>query len=213
MFELKKYCSMDVKLLRQGCLKFMQNFVNVLDINPFTEASTLAPAVMLGFRKKFLIENTLSIIPSNNYCINKNQSKIGKKWLVYEKHFNNNNTQINYEYKIDSIYVEGYDPSTNTVYEFFGCYFHGCIKCFKYRKYNLRDAKNIYDRHESSMLRINKLQQMGYIVNVKWECDFKNFLNGNQSIDTQLSKEYALHYDMINCRNAIYGGRTEVFST
>ena len=32
--------------------------------------------------------------------------------------------------------VEGYDESTNTVNEFQGCFFHGCITCFPNRMQN-----------------------------------------------------------------------------
>jgi len=30
-------------------------------------------------------------------------------------------------------YVDGYDPITNVVYEFNGCYWHGCPKCYPNR--------------------------------------------------------------------------------
>lgn len=28
-------------------------------------------------------------------------------------------------------YVDGYDENTNTIYEFNGCFYHGCLKCLK----------------------------------------------------------------------------------
>lgn len=206
MHELEKYCSLDVTLLRKGCLKFMENFKQVLNINPFTESTTLAQAVMLGYRKQFLIPNTLSINSTNNYGLNKHQSKIGKKWLVYEKNVNGN-INICFEYKIDTIFVDGYDPTTNTVYEFFGCYFHGCPKCFSFKC----SKSNITERYESTMLRVHKLRNMGFNLEIKWECDFIKYLKKNPIINDRISKDYEMHYHSINCRDAIFGGRTEVF--
>lgn len=75
--ELKKYCALDVSILRKGCIQFMIDFINILDINPFLQSMTLAQAVMLGFRKKFLIPNTLGIVPRTNYMFGKTQSAIG----------------------------------------------------------------------------------------------------------------------------------------
>ena len=32
------------------------------------------------------------------------------------------------------VFVDGYHPPTNTVYEFMGCNFHGCLKCHPDRR-------------------------------------------------------------------------------
>lgn len=52
---------------------------------------------------------------------------------------------------------------------------------------------------------------MDYNVNVKWECDFKKYLKQNPEIYTRLSQDYLMHYNLINCRDSIFGGRSEVF--
>ena len=63
----------------------------------------------------------------------KQQSKIGDIWLEYVKHTNKIDNLIK-EYKIPHFhfgnnerhkYVDGYDPATNTIYEFLGDYWHG----------------------------------------------------------------------------------------
>lgn len=65
--ELIKYCKMDVNILKKGCIKYTKIFLENLGISPFLEATTLASTVMLGFRKTFLQQNTLGIVPVGGY--------------------------------------------------------------------------------------------------------------------------------------------------
>ena len=30
----------------------------------------------------------------------------------------------------EMVFIDGFDQETNTIYEFYGCYFHGCPHCF-----------------------------------------------------------------------------------
>ena len=40
----------------------------------------------------------------------------------------------------ESYFVDGFNPTTNTVYEFHGCYYHGCVKCFKNSRHQSRNC-------------------------------------------------------------------------
>ena len=40
------------------------------------------------------------------------------------------------ERKIKGHYVNGYDPNTKYVYQFYECFSHGCVKCFDSSEYN-----------------------------------------------------------------------------
>ena len=68
-----------------------------------------------------------------------NHSKVALEWLLWQdskfpepriRHARNAG-----EYRIpNSRYtVDGYDEETNTVYEFQGCFFHGCRTCYPNR--------------------------------------------------------------------------------
>lgn len=60
--------------------------------------------------------------------------------------------------------VDGYCPETNTIYEFYGCYYHGCKKC------NINKKKiNVY---EKTIERENALKKMGYNVISIWEHEY-----------------------------------------
>lgn len=118
--ELIKYCCDDVRLLREGCVKFMLDFVDLLQVNPFLQTFTIAQAVMCVYRKLFMKKDSLAIIPRNNYRTNKQQSFIGRKWLIYENE--KVNGKIKEEYKLkEGLLVDGFLEENNTVYEFQVC--------------------------------------------------------------------------------------------
>ncbi len=56
--ELKKYCTADVALLRAGCVKFRNSFLQSTGVDPF-EKITIASACMEVYRRGFLAEDTI----------------------------------------------------------------------------------------------------------------------------------------------------------
>lgn len=50
--ELLKYCESDVKLLKEGCLKFVQEFQEIAGFNPLIESITIASACNLFWRRE-----------------------------------------------------------------------------------------------------------------------------------------------------------------
>ena len=65
--EILTYCRSDVDILRRCCLEFRELFRDVTDIDPFEKCLTIASACNLVFRKNFLKENTIAIIPPHGY--------------------------------------------------------------------------------------------------------------------------------------------------
>ena len=66
--EIDKYCKMDVEILRQGCVKFRNIFYEYTTVDAF-QSCTIASAVMSVYRKLFLPENTIGLIPKHEYHI------------------------------------------------------------------------------------------------------------------------------------------------
>lgn len=70
--------------------------------------------------------------------------------------------------------VDGYDEQTRSVYEFQGCFFHGCLRCFPNRskKHLIHLNKTMYDVREETRNKINRLTDSGYRIYEMWECEW-----------------------------------------
>lgn len=120
-----------------------------------------------------------------------------------------------FEYKtpLGGISVDGYNPETNTIYEFLGCYFHGCKNCFNWRQAKTHDNVTMDDKYSATHYRIQGFTSMGYTVCTIWECSFRKLLKQNPILLNSLQNSNLILYGNINCRDALFGGRTEVFQT
>jgi hypothetical protein len=114
-------------------------------------------------------------------CCKNGYSQKAIKWLnlisitekIYIQHAENSE-----EFKIlDPLYnkvykVDGYCKTTNTVYEYMGCIWHGCQKCFNENEishpYSGLSNKEIYNK---TMFRLKQIISLGYKVIIKWEHD------------------------------------------
>ena len=78
-----------------------------------------------------------------------------------------------------SLPVNGFCESTNEVFEFQGCVFHGCGKCNTNRDSNgnLKElncfGKNIQELQKSTQEKIEKLEEEGFTVYQIYECEWK----------------------------------------
>lgn len=103
-------------------------------------------------------------------CASTAISSVSQKWL--------SSLDINLvrEHKIahDSGYyvVDGYDASTNTVYEFYGDYWHGNPKVFDPETINPSLDKKFKDLYNNTMLREQVLKNLGYNLVSIWESDY-----------------------------------------
>jgi len=106
--------------------------------------------------------------------------------------------------ELPRISVDGYCAETNTIYEFFGCYWHGCT-CKPFRDVITTNGYTLAPRYERTMARLEQITRAGYQVKVQWECEFDN-----AGIATP---KLPAHPTVCKCplctRDALYGGRTE----
>lgn len=114
-------------------------------------------------------------------------SKMQKNWLCFmEKFFNvklqfENNDRNESEYLVPQTkyHVDGYCKESNTIFEFYGDYWHGNPK-----KYNLNDVNKINnktfgDLYKKTIERENELKALGYNIVSMWETDWNKI---NKSI-------------------------------
>ena len=111
----------------------------------------------------------LSKIYSSKKCI---------KWL--ENIMINENIFIQHqknkgEYNIPNTLckVDGYCQDTNTIYEFHGCFYHSCIKC--YNENDINSLKNIQNKiiYQKTINKENFIKNLKYNLITIWEHDYK----------------------------------------
>ena len=138
--EMEAYCISDVKLLKAGCEKFQTEFEGHADFNPMEKCITIASSCNCFWRKKLLRPNTIAVEPPRGWHgAQTNTSRVARQWLAYENHklrvtegehdlvhpdrirTATNGGEVGIYTPAQSFLVDGFDESTNTVYEFHGC--------------------------------------------------------------------------------------------
>jgi len=119
-----------VDILRRGCLELRRLIAN---IDPF-QYITIASVCQAIYRNLFLPKNTIAIYnenPTDNYSIKsiKWLKYISQKCKINIRHAcNGGEVAININGK--TLKVDGYCEETETIYQFHGCYYHGCRHCY-----------------------------------------------------------------------------------
>ncbi len=120
-------------------------------------------------------------------CSQNQSSQISFKWLYHiettlnvklQHALNDGEHKIpNTKYKVD-----GYHQETNTCYEFHGCFWHGCIKCFDQDKINPISKLSYKKLYEKTLIREEYIKLQGYNLVTVWECDFRKLIKLNEPI-------------------------------
>lgn len=70
--------------------------------------------------------------------------------------------------------VDGFIPETNTVYEFYGDYWHGNPLVFEQNQMNTNNGKSFRDLYEITINRRNSIVSAGYHIIEIWESDWNS---------------------------------------
>jgi len=82
---------------------------------------------------------------------------------------------------IKFFYADGFDPKTNTVYEYNGDYWHGNPKKFPPDKLNTRTGTTFKSLYNKTLEKEKLLKQAGYTVVTMWESDYNYLMNQNKN--------------------------------
>ena len=101
--------------------------------------------------------------------------------------------------------VDRYNAVSRTVYEFHGCFFHGCPTCFPNRHAQIRmhDGQTMDDLYQRTQAWDRAILQSGYSLQTMWECEWnrlKAYRDDIQGLGL---------VDHLEPRDTFYGGRTE----
>ena len=212
--ELLRYCRLDVKILEQACVKFRELFMQVTSmenykgIDPFKHSVTLAAACNLVYRSLFLRPETIALLPPQGFQPKKAYSVKALQWLHYESVKRNCHIQhaVNGgEVKIGGHFVDGWCEETQTVFQYFGCMWHGC-RCMGQTK-NKINQKSMSTLYQNTMKELQKLSQIPNITVVHiWEHEFDKKLADKKS-DAKGIVATAKIAPPLNPRAAFFGGR------
>ena len=209
--ELVAYCESDVKLLKEGCLKFKKLFEEKSKFNPFS-CMTIASACNRDLRQNRMEPNTIASEPLHGWRLNTNHSNVSLEWLHWEdsklgriQHARNKGElripNTNYT-------VDGYDEATKTVYEFEGCFWHGCRTCYPNRSETHRrlEDRSMEDVYICMQRKVLDLLSRGYNVKQMWECLWTQLKQNDPAVRAFVNKLNIV--SPLNPRDAFCGGRT-----
>ncbi|XP_024945855.1 uncharacterized protein LOC112495116, partial [Cephus cinctus] len=84
--EFIEYCRSDVTILRQACVSFREMFLQHGNVCPFSESTTIASACSKVFRKNFLRDEQIAILPPGGHRYSDKQSRKAILWLLSLEH-------------------------------------------------------------------------------------------------------------------------------
>ena len=104
--------------------------------------------------------------------------------------------------------VDGLDHTTHNVYEFHGCLYHGCRRCFPDRdQYSFSSPDRTMEALDQATFQKTKtLRDMGYTVYEMWECEWQAKLRASPEIQSFLASLDIV--PPLSSRDAFFGGRT-----
>ena len=132
-----------------------------------------------------------------------------QEWLLYLE--DKLEVTLDRQTKIGKYHVDGYDPRTKTVYEFNGCFWHGCSRCFQGQIINQQNKKSMKTLLVETMSKRAALIDMGYKVKTMWGHQW-SVLRGLPHIQELIDdNQERLRVPYLRIKEGMKGGRTEVF--
>ena len=102
--------------------------------------------------------------------------------------------------------VDGYFKETRTVYEFYGCFYHGHT-CKPFRDVSTMSGETLAHHYERTMTRLEKITRAVYQVRIQWDCEFDESGKVNQK--PELLAHPLVEQGPLKSRDALYGCRNE----
>ena len=215
--DMEAYCVSDVKLLKAGCEKFVDEFSEEAEFNPLVKCVTIASACNRYWRKKHVLHKLVAVQPPNGWkgC-QTNQSWKARLWLKWcGRRLGGEGSTIRHvdnggEARLSGMLVDGLDSGSRTVYEFNGCFYHGCPRCFPKQRHTVsarRGDRSFEECYESTQVKKARLEALGYRVVSQWECDWDRLAKSDADLSTFVAQQSDASAPL-QPRDAFFGGRT-----
>lgn len=217
--EILKYCENDVDVLMKAWLTFQQKMFDMTGIFPGGIRDMSAASYTNLVWKSTIDHSTIGVIPTNNYVRNDNQSQIAREWLNFEDMiyyggemiYSGKNIEGEKRIQVGSSFykVDGYHEPSNTIFEFAGCFYHGCQVCTRPDSRFPLNNLTFRDLNAKFVNTIGYFKAQGFNVRVMWECEWKRMRQESET-SSFLKEIYEFVPDglPIDPQDALYGGRT-----
>ncbi|XP_029561594.1 uncharacterized protein LOC115157467 [Salmo trutta] len=214
--EMESYCDNDVVILREGCLRFRAEVIKGAGIDPWS-CTAIASACMKTYRTHFLPLASIAIPSPENYRRQfKSYSSGSIQWLEYlaqDKDIFIQHALNRGEKAFGPDHVDGYTQidGVEAVFEYNGCFFHGCKSCFEPQALCVLTQKTFGEMYLEFQDKCESLQATyGLKVNVMWEHEWTALKKSDPHVRAFLSS-----FDPpepLEPRQALYGGRTNALT-
>ena len=165
------------------------------------------------------VSSPIAQVPSEGYVKKDQYSKASIQWLEWVMHqsaqkgkpmiiqhaLSGGEVSVSgTKYKLD-----GYCQASNTAYEYMGCLWHGCPKCFPLERKKTKSARTGQSMDELYALTTKKRQELkdlGFRYVEMWEHDFQDQLKNNPELSLFVSTLDL--QERLDPRDSFFGGRT-----
>ena len=203
--EIIECCRSDVDTLRRGMMKLREDFIQLENIDPL-HYITIASVCMTIYCSNYMPKKTVVIVPES--VKTDNFSIMSIMWLNYVSNGVNIQHALNGSEKKLTIFhgnetykVDGFCKENNTVYEFYGCFWHRCPKCFKPNIINSKNQKDMGTLNDITIEKCDTIKNAGYNHVLIYECQLarnKHFRKFAKNFTQQI-------VEPLNPREAFYG--------
>ena len=193
---------------------------------PGVDNLTIASYCIKVWRLHHLKPDTIGLVPPMGYLQRDVASKVARTWLVYVEacmppqdaenftYVGKNEGEFRVPIPHTRYKADGYLPRTRTVYEFYGCVWHGCPDCFSPKAKCLRVGQTFATLYSRTLQREGVLKDNGFNIVSMWECEWRSRLRGAGQLrdmyDFLVGEEVdALIKEPHNPREGLYGGRVD----
>jgi hypothetical protein len=238
--EIRKYCWMDVDILATAIDLFRKEHIDfgedMEEVSPTWQPTPIDPLVYFTQAQaamKFFLQGHAQSVTKERAAVSGRRIRAGFSnkaimWLERVRQQNGisrivhagNSEKEYFDNRSTFSYVDGYSYNGSAthpgehIYEFFGCFWHGCPHCFGDKIGSIAEIhpvrgipwKLIYDKTVEKERKLRSAYGNTHVT-VIWECEFDASLRESPVSDYE--KEMC---NLITDRAMFFGGRTEVFS-
>ena len=219
--EMLTYCMADVEVLLIAVQEFRQTFVATVGFDPIQSHFTLPSMSFAAFRRSFLGPKVIGLTPNRDYGVSvKSNSHIGKTWLDWLEH-QTPGLEITREQQLGIRVADGFDHENKTIYEFNGCYFHGCPRCYRENRDVVGPGVMKKTPNQAYAEWLEKLQYYEQLktliphlkLHVIWSCEFLLQVRQSRHMKTYVDSRMTYYRKLekvggCELRKGYYGGRT-----